>query len=523
MAPLSRRIVSFPFPQPWLSGFHANIEGGSLTLSRRGRQLELMLDLMVESGRDSRKIVVLPANLPFRLTTTDSSEVSEGMIRLERATSLFSLTPDGQVQFDPGQTEFKVENLPLSSLPFFLNGVPRIVFPGFYSGLIRLNSDAEDPFLKLEGEIRDAPLAIFGLPGNTPLRLDLPLGKSGLGRQAKVHLGSSGYGGFNINATLNTEGSPTRLEFKGDIVSLENLASLLAGGGWPEWLSAMTPALVWQADKWRGFGWEGDDFNFTLTRSPGGINLVGEAALLGGRIKVGMGPGDDSRGLVSILAGRIDSEVTASRLSALLPEIWRPLLTGGVASLSWRGPIPTSERTDFPFDLSIVFSRPNLDFPGSGSAWRGWLGLAEAVAEALPEWGGDSAPLRELSQTESLGLEQLSLVVERNEEKEIRAEFVAQDLTGGESRGWMVFPAYTAAGEGWAEGEIAFFGLIPLVRAATEASPRLGELLGLLAGSAEGLRASFIFDPERGFKFNCLFLEDARRLEQELQSDRTQP
>jgi len=510
MNPLSKRMTEFPFPTPLLSGFNAKIRESEISIRRRGFEMKLNLDLSLESGKDLKHVILDAPSIPFAFSNLTSKESFTGNINATTASARIEVAKGGKVSIKPENCEFRIDNLPCASLPFFLNGLPVEHFPGTFSGLVRITSEADGGLMaRLEGEIRDAPLAMFGLPRTAPIRLQLPLGENRSDVAASIRLGPAGFGGFDLRLPLNEKGTPKSLELHSDVVSLEDLSLTMAGGAsWPNWLSTMLPNITWRSGKWLGYGWDGNNFQMFLTRSTSGLNLLGEADLLGGKVKAAMSPGKDGPTTVNIAAGHLDAKQIASKLDQLIPKPWETYLTSGSAGLTWRGSLPGSGERKF-WEFSLVLTKPEIDLSTSGEWWKKLFALPRIVAEALPDWGGgDPTELLKTAENLNRTFEQISIIaIKLEEEPGFRVEFIAQTQDAGEIRGWA-----DCVPDGSANGELYLVGPSPTLAGTQHANPRFAETLALLSGTTEGLRMSFSFDPEKGLTFEYPFLQDAKRL-----------
>lgn len=261
-----------------------------------------------------------------------------------------------------------------------------------------------------------------------------------------------------------------------------------------------------------GYGWEGENFRLSLSRSTGGMNLLGEADMMGGQAKMAVNPGKELPLRVTVAAKNLDGRALAAKLSKLVPDPWAASLTGGRASLTWRGALaPPGEKGEWNF--GFVLSKPEIDVAASGEWWRKLFALPGVIADALPAWGGgDEASLREAMNPARFGFDQLSIVSVSDEDTGVRVEFVAQGPEGGEAGGWV-----EKTGEGGARGELFIVGSARIVDAARKANPELGKVLGMLSGTPEGLHVSFTYLPDRGLEFTYPFLQDAQRIRGELE------
>ena len=513
MQPLSQRRVAFPFPIPALSGFSGVLRESELVIRRRGYEIRFALDLGMEYSGESRRFTIRAANIPFTFTHLESGKTFNSTISSSVASVLFASGSAWPFRFSPENCEFRIDNLSMSALPFFFAGLPAEMLPGTLAGLLRIADDGKNgTWATLEGEIRDMPLTLFGLPRKAPIRLRIPLGASSAERAATVRLGPSGYGGFDLNIPINEQGKPKGLSMHGDIISIEDVASVFSdGGNWAEWLSSMLPSIVWRARKFVGFGWEGENFRLDLSRSTGGMNLLGEAEMMGGMVKMAVNPGKETPLRVTVAAKDLDAKALTAKLAKLIPEPWAASLVEGKGSLTWRGELGAPNGKG-EWNFGFVVNKPEIDVAASGEWWRTFAALPEVLADALPGWGGGSGDeLRSMAAAGRLHLEQLSIVSVGGQEDGVRVEFVAQGMGNDEIGGWV-----EKTGDTGMRGELFYVGVTDLIDAAARANPEMGKVLGMMSNTPVGLQASFTYQPDGGLKFTYPFLREAQRLRGEI-------
>ncbi len=512
-SPLSARTAAFPFPMPAISGFNAVLHNCELAVRRRGYEMKFLLDLQMETGKDSHRVMIRNAKIPFVLTHLASGAIYQGAIEAEALAFSYDMAPTGKLSFRPRNCEFKIDNLPSAALPFFSKGLPVEPLPGSFSGLMRIVDDAEGASIRLEGELRDAPLAIFGLPNNAPIKFEMPLTGNFAERTVAVRLGPAGYGGFDLKIPLDESGAPKLLQMHSDVVSIEALAGVMSSGAsWPGWFSSVLPAITWTAGKWRGFGWDGDNFRLNLSRSTAGMNLLCEGDMFGGVVKAAMSPGQSGPATASIAARNLDARQLAAKFDPLMGKVWKLALAGGEASLTWRGNVPGGGAAK-DWNFGIVFANPVIDVQNSGEWWKKFFNTTSVMSTALPRWGGgNSEPLLAASANLRPTLGQISIVSIKESDPGFRVEFVAQNNESGEVGGWVDY-----GGDGKSRGELYFVGPSELVTAATAANPQFGSVVSMLASTPDGLRVGFTHDSENGVSFTYHFLRDAFKIRAELE------
>lgn len=511
--PIAPMNIAFPYPEPKLSGWKARFSGSGLSVRRGDIVLDLGLDVDIE-GIGGGRLALHSERIPFSLTRAGVAGGSTGVISAQTAIARIAYDGSGSPALTPEDCEFRIENLPVSSLAFFTNSPLLEFIPGSFFGMVRVEAGADgQATLQCEGEIRDAPLSVFGLPRTTPIRGLWPFGAPRDGLAATIRLGPSGFGGFDITMPLGPDGMPTKLGMRGDVAALGDVPRLFeAHARWPERLSRLFDTVEWEADKWLGFGWSGDRLGVVLSRSTAGLNLFGEADLLGGKVRVAMNPGQDDH-RVSVAAEKLDARLLAAKLSPYLPDPWKASLSGTHANLAWRGNLPESGAEE-DWDTSIVFGKPVIDGDGHGEWWRRFFDLPRLLIASLDDWGGgDPTPLAALAEKRGIAMDQLSVVCGKNVETGFRSEFLAHGGDFGEIGGWAEVRA-----DGAIRGGLALVGKSNLLAAVAAANPGFGRILELLASTPSGLQIDFGFSEAGGVFFTPVFLDDARRLQSDLEN-----
>lgn len=516
MRPLASGETPFPFLVPKVSRWKATVENGALALRRRGYELTLDIEGEIEGRPGGERIAARAPRLEYAFGSVDAEPAD----RRAGSAGPVSLTlRQGAAIGDmpapvPGRCEALVENLPVSALPFFLQGIPMDGAPGVFNGLLRYD---EHPgaagALFMEGELKDVPLGVFGLPRNAPLRLTWPLAPTADGLEANVHMGPSGYGAFGMTVSLDEQGAPRLLSMRGDVAALDDIPAFFTmHSRWPDWLSRAFPRLVWRTGSWRGFGWRGSNLVLELSRSMAGLTLNGEGEMFGGKIRLAMTP-DQADAPITVAAERLDAAQLSARLSQSLPEPFRANISGGGVNLTWRG-FPSGDGSLDDWGAGMVWAKPLVDLRGSGEFWRSMAGAALPIADAMPRWGGGATgELLALAEENSLQLDQLSIVSERDADGSMLIEFRAYGGSFGQVTGVIERRA-----DGAAEGEFLLAGASRLLEAVARANPDFAKALDFLANGAPGLRVSFVMRPDGGLAFTHHFLEDARRVHEEVRS-----
>lgn len=506
MQPLASGDAPFPFPFPKINRWNAEIRNCNLTIRRRGYELNVsvLADIFGRRGRDN--IGVHADSLPFTFGSAEGGEPFSG-----RAGPLDLRVKLGEERGSlpipiPGDCRVTVASLPVSSLPFFVGGIPMEDSPGTFHGLIRYDKhDQAEGALHIEGELNDVPLAVFGLPRRAPLRLSWPVGpKPGGNLQARLHMGPSGFGAFEIAIPLDDDGRPKLLSMRGDVAVLDAVPAFFTTySQWPHWLSLTFPGIEWRSGRWRGFGWEGNNLQLALSRSTGGLNLNGEAEMLGGRVRISMTP-DQPANPITVAAERLDAAQFAEKLSRLMPETFRARIRGSHVNLTWRG-YPNQKGDIDEWGTGMVWAKPSISVAGSGGWWRGMSHITKAIADALPEWGGgDSAELLALAERRTIDLDQLSIVSEKGDDGAMAVEFRAYGESFGQATG-----LFELRRDGTVEGEFLLAGMSDVLRAVGRANPDLALTLELLANDSPGLRVAFRQEPGEEMIFYFPFLHDA--------------
>ncbi len=413
MNPLSPKTTDFPYPMPLFSGFKAWIHEGELSVRRRGFELKFSIDAEVETSNDAKRLVIRAPEIPFTFTHLESEQQMTGSLAIPAATVLCEL--DGEMlSLRPDNSEVRVNNLPAAALPFFFGRMPLETIPGFFSGLARFYEDADkENWVRLEGEVSDAPLAAFGLPRSAPLKMELPFGESSRERTASIRLGPSGFGGFDIQMPVGSDGRTDRLDMQCDVVSLEDLsASFVSRRGWSAWLPALISNITWNARQWRGYGWEGNNLTLAITRNAAGLNALAEADLFEGKARSALTLGQGRETVITTAAEKIDAKQFVNRMSRILPPPWQASLSGGgKGNLTWRGTLPQYSDGKGYWAFNVVLVKSTVDLANSGEWWRIMSSIPQVIVDELPRWGGgDPQALMALAGITSATFEQLSVV-----------------------------------------------------------------------------------------------------------------
>lgn len=512
MKPLAVSNTPFPFPFPKVGDWRAELKASSFILARRGHELNIDLNGYID-GRPGRDVIGFHADdMGFSYGPLDPAQRqhgSAGPVNLQLRLG----DERGELPLPvAGRCAAKVSSLPMSVLPFIIDGLPLGDAPGAFHGMIRYNelADAEGA-LQLDGELVDVPLTVFGLPRNNSLRVTWPVGPKRDDMQAQVHLGPAGFGAFTLNIGLGADGMPRSLNMRGDAAALDDIPLYFTKlSQWPDWLSRTFRVIEWNTGSWRGFGWSGRNLQLVLTRSTAGLNLTGEGEMLGGRVRLAMSP-DQPDGPITIAAERLNAEQLSTRLSQLMPEPFRTRITGSHVNLTWRG-FPDSEGAINEWGTGMVWAKPVIDVRASGAWWRCISELSRAVAAALPEWGGgDPSGLFALADVDAISLDQLSSVAERNEDGGMTVEFRAYGGAFGQATG-----IFERRRNGAVAGEFLLAGPSRLLQEVERANQELALALDLLANDSLGLRISFAMEPDEPLEFHFPFLDDARRVHEEM-------
>lgn len=512
MSPLAVGNAPFPFMIPRISDWQAAWRDGSLSVKRRNYELKMQMDCRFLGNAGDKFLRFHADAIPFTFGKADAPSPVPGVagpvnLRLQLGAERGDM-PDPVA----GHCSANVKDMPVSFLPFVAGGIPLEDVPGIFRGLIRYDEcpDAAGA-LFLEGELADVPLSIFGLPRNAPLRATWPVlpGKDGL--RAQIRMGPSGFGGFEINVDMDAGGLPRLLSMRGDFAELDVIPSLFTRySRWPDWLSRTFPGIEWRASKWRGFGWSGDNLQLSLSRVTSGLTLKGEAEMMGGKTRLAMTP-DQREAPITVAAERLDAGQFAARIMNMLPEPFRASLDGSHVNLSWRG-LPGADGQLEEWGLGMVWVKPTVDLRASGSWWRGMMEIPQAIARALPEWGGGSAGgLSALSVTGIVPLDQVSVVVEKEATGELIIEYRAFGNHYGQVTGLI-----ERRRDGLIEGEYLLAGSSRLLEEVAAANPSLSLSLNLLANETPGLRVAFTAVPGEKPSFTYPFLDDAKRIAVEL-------
>ena len=512
MRPLATGNVPFPFPRPAVSGWTATVRDSSLTLQRRNYEMRLSLEGEIHGRPGNDRVAIHSDALDFTFGKMDSdvgTSGSAGPVNLV----VSSGGAAGELPIPvAGQCEIAVKSLPVSALPFFVTGIPMEEVPGVFHGLIRLDADEDaEGSLFMEGELADVPLGVFGLPRNAPFRLSWPLRPKKDNLEARIHMGPSGFGAFDINVQLDNEGMPRLLAMRGDAGALDDIPAFFGlYSRWPDWLSRVFPRIRWQTGTWRGFGWQGSNLNLELSRSTAGLNLNGEAGLMDGRIRISMAP-DQPHSPITLAAEKLDALQLSAKLRQLLPAPFRARITGANVNLTWRGVVKSRDGIG-EWGTGMVWSKPVVDLASSGAFWHCMDGIAKAIADMLPQWGGgDPESIRELSNLKAIHLDQLSIVAEKEEQGAMIFEFRAYGDAFGQATGFV-----ERHRDGAIEGEFLLAGPSQLLAAVGKANPELAVALDLLANDSSGLRVSFRMEPGQDLVFSHPFLIDAEKIRGEM-------
>jgi hypothetical protein len=515
MNPLAAGDSSFPFPVPRIKEWEARIADGTLLVRRRRYEAAVALSGTLSGTRDSDRVSLNVERLPFTFGMAGADEKAEGVLGPATIVAHPGAAPGESPRFVPGYCGGAFENIPARMVSFLFPGIPLDTVGGAVSGFVRLaeSSEAEGKVI-VEGELHDVPLAVFGLPRQSLVRVDWPVGPMKAGLSATIRLGPPGFGAFAINMKLDGEGRPQSMTMQGDVASLDDMPAIFTSySRWPDWVSRTFSSVEWRAGRWLGFGWSGTDMHLRLIRTVAGLNLTGEAGLMGGRVRIAMSP-DQPGSPVIVAAERLDASQLVQKLSQWIPGGFPLRMSGGSANMSWRGVLDSAGGVD-EWGVGLVFAQPVLDTAASGAWWRGLAGIPNAVVGALPEWGGgDAASLRALSEKASIPVEQLSVVMEKGGDGAMFVEFrVYGDVTGQATGLVEVYP------DGMVEGEIHIAGDSALIDATMEANPLLGHALRTIAGETQGLRVLFSVAEDGNVVFSFPFLDDARRLRAALDGD----
>lgn len=512
MRPLAKGNAAFPFVVPRFSDWQATFRKSGLSVRRRGYELKVDIDGTI-ADRARRDYMRFHAdNMPFRFGQADSPDVSSGSagpVNLR----LLPATTKGEAPLPAaGHCSATVKDLPISILPFVVDGIPMDESPGAFNGLIRFDEhpDAAGAIF-VEGELVDAPLSVFGLPRNAALRVLWPVHPEKDNLQARIHMGPQGFGAFEMNIAMNPRGLPRLLAMRGNFAELDAVPLFFSRYlRWPDWLSRTFPSIEWRAAKWRGFGWNGDNLRLSLSRGTAGMNLVGEAETMGGRVRLSMTP-DQADAPITIAAERLDAGQFAAKMLRILPGPFQAQIAGAHVNLSWRG-FPDADGDLADWGTGMVWAKPVVDMKASGTWWRGMLGVADAVADDLPRWGGgDDAELRALTRLPAIPLDQVSMVVEKESNGVMGIEFRAFGDVLGQVTGLI-----ERRRDGVVEGEYLLAGSSRLLTEVAKINKPLSLALNLLANDSPGLRVSFRVEPGQEPQFAYPFLEDARRVFEEL-------
>lgn len=512
MKPLAVNDTPFPFPLPKISDWRTEIRDGSVTVVRRGLDLKLGLNGHFDGRPDRDRIDFHADEMPFTFGPSDAAQPKRGSagpvdlrLLLGRERGDLPLPVAGRCRVD-------VRGLPAATLPFFVDGLPLDDSPGAFDGVIRYDEHPDAAgTLALEGELVDVPLAIFGLPRQNPLRVVWPVGPKKDNLQAQIHLGPAGFGAFTMDIGLDGAGSPRNLVMRGDVGALDDLPALFTKySWWPTWLSRTFGSVEWRTGAWRGFGWSGNNLLLTLTRSTAGLNLTGEGEMFGGRVRLSMTP-DQHDSPITIAAERLNAEQLAAKLTQMLPEPFRVRLFGAHVNLTWRG-FPSADGTIENWGSGLVWAKPVVDLPGSGEWWELMADVSQAIAEELPEWGGGNpAGLLALADVDAMHLDQLSAVAEHGADGTLTVEFRAYGGTFGQATGVV-----ERLRSGAVQGELLLAGPSRLLREVEKANKEFALALELLANDSFGLRVAFHMEPDGELTFHFPFLDDARRVHDEM-------
>ncbi|MDR1534641.1 MAG: hypothetical protein LBU64_06020 [Planctomycetota bacterium] len=493
--------ADFPFPEPSFSSWRMELSGGLLYLRRHGRELEIPLDGELGGSAGNRGISLRLAGAGLTLRDgTESGRERRG--RMESVSVLFSRALPLPL---PERCDIEVSDLPLSLLHFLAAGFPLEDIPGNFTGSLRIR-----PFpgalalLSMEGELREAQLAAFGLPRQVPLRLSWPLGPKRDDLKAEIRLGPPGFGSFEITLPLDRTGNFKLLGLRGDVAVLDSMSDLLRlQAEWPKWLTLVFPSVEWVSSGWLGFGWSGGGMRLSLAGSAAGLRLTGEADFLGGRARLEMIPGRPEAP-IGVTLENGEARQFAEAVSPWLPESFRVKVQSGGFAFNYRA-LPDGEGNFPDWGAGLVFSNQEIRLAESGSWWGGLAGIAKAISEALPDWGGgDGSGILRLT-TQPLWLaNQMSVVVNRNRDGMFGLEYRAHGEVFGQSAGYL-----EKSGDGDWLGEIVFFGPSRLVEETKKANPDLGGTLEELSRGS-GIRTVFRVPAQGEPDFSFPFLEAAR-------------
>lgn len=513
MRPLASGHAPFPFPVPKISRWRAYVEDSRLVLRRRGYEFTLDVEGEV-NGRPGRDTISAHADsAEYLFGRVDSDAKVRGTAG---PVNLVMQLGDGRGDLPlpiPGRCEVGVKGLPVFALPFFVQGIPMDEGPGVFDGVIRYDSHpGAVGALFMEGELKDIPLAVFGLPRSAPFRLSWPIGPEQDGLEARVHMGPAGYGAFEMVIRLDASGQPRLLAMRGDVAALDDVPAFFTRHSrWPDWLSRVFPRLRWQTGRWRGFGWQGDNLVLELSRTMAGMTLNGEGEMLGGKVRLSMSP-DQVDAPITVAAEKLDPVQLSSKLSQLMPDVFRAHILGGNVNLTWRG-FPAGDGALDEWGAGMVWAKPTVDLRGSGAFWQSMTGVTRSIAGALPQWGGgDDSELRAMADQTSIPLDQLSIVSERGLDGSMVVEFRAYGGSFGQITGIIERRRDSSV-----EGEFFLAGASGVLDAVERANPSFARALDFLANDAPGLRVSFQLKPEGEMEFTPHFLDDAKRIHEELQ------
>lgn len=513
LQPLSMGQSRFPFPMPAISDWRALVEESALTLRRRGYELRVNLNCVLSGRPSSNQVAIHGESCGFTFgKTAEESKPFFGVASPINLRFRLGEKPGDLPLLVPGRCSVRVKNLPVTALPFFIGGIPMESTSGTFQGLIRYDEHPDATgALHVDGELNDAPLSALGLPRNTPFRLVWPIGPNSDNAQANLRMGPSGFGGFEMTVSLDSEGKPKQLGMRGDIVDLDALPAVFSKySHWPDWLTRMFPRISLRTGSWRGFDWRGENLQLSLSRSTAGMNLSGEGEMMGGRVRLSMSP-EQPDSPITIAAERLDPVRLSIRLSRALPEPFRVRINGSSVNLTWRGyPSPTGKWEEW--GTGMVWAKPIVDISSSGEFWRIVSGISKAIADVVPEWGGGNVrEILALSREGGLPLEQLSVVSESDNDGGVGVEFRAYGDSFGQATGLV-----ERRSDGMVEGGFVLAGPSRLLRAVEKANPELAHVLELLANESAGLRIRFTMEPDGTLTFSYPFLDDALKLREEL-------
>lgn len=518
MSPLSVPGMPFPFPLPRVSKWNADIQSGRISLRRRGFEVWQELEAEAFGRMNGDDVVVRLKRAPFGIRRLAPEATGGRSGSLGPATLVFAAGKDDSLPLPvPGRCQARLDGIPASIIPFCIGGIPLEDAPGTFSGVVNyLPHSSAAGVVHFEGEVNDFPLAIFGLPRRTPLRLSWPVFPTGEDAEASIHMGPSGFGAFEMRIPFDSFGNPRLLAMRGNVAALDDLPSLFEKySRWPNWLSRTFPSIEWRAGKWLGFGWDGENMRLNLYRSTVGLHVTGEAEMLGGRVRLALTPDKDDAP-ITIAAEKVDAQLLGLKISQMLPREFRAQLTGAHANLTWQGYRQETGQIG-EWGAGLVFSKPEIDLSASGHWWRVISETPRAVADILPEWGGGKVDeLLELGMRSVLRLDQLSIVSERDAEGFLAVEFRAFGDAFGQATGMI-----EKSPDGRIEGEFLLEGPSRMLEVVMRANPELGAALELLANDSLGLRVGFRADPGSELEFHYPFIEDARELHSELQREQS--